>query len=129
MRTAEHNTQSACVRWFRYTHPRLANLLFAVPNGARRTRWEAAMAKAEGLTPGVADLILMIPNTKYHGLCIEMKKEEQELSVGGKVKTTRGYQSPEQKDWQAAVEAQGYRYVVCHNIVEFVNVVEGYIGR
>lgn len=34
-------------------------MAFAVPNANKRTRWQAAQAKREGMTKGVADLILV----------------------------------------------------------------------
>lgn len=33
--------------------------VFAVPNAAKRTRWQAAQAKREGMTKGVCDLIVI----------------------------------------------------------------------
>lgn len=49
-----------CVSWFRLKYPAIGKLLFAVPNGGARSRTEAAIMKAEGVTAGVADLILLI---------------------------------------------------------------------
>ena len=124
----EHNLQTACVRWFRLQYRDLAPLLFAVPNGSRRTRWEAAQAKEEGMVAGVADLLLLVPSSGCHGLCIEMK-QETEVWKNGKRTLTRTYQRPEQKAWQAAVEAQGYRYVVCRTFEEFQNTINDYLSR
>lgn len=70
--------------------------------------------KAEGVTAGVADLILLYPCNGFHGLCIEMK-------------TAKGRQQPTQKKWQEAVEAVGYKYAVCHSYDEFVNEINAYL--
>lgn len=122
MRHIESQIQQACVKWFRMQFPQIATLCFAVPNGGGRNKLEAAIMKGEGVTAGVADMLLLVPSKQYHGLCIEFKKEKTETSK-------RTYQSPEQKRWQAAVEAQGYRYAVCRSVSEFVDLVIEYLGN
>ena len=114
MREEEHNIQCACVRWFNLQWPQYRGLLFAVPNGGARSKATAGKLKAEGVVAGVSDLILLVPKQWAFALCIEMK-------------TTKGRQSPEQKEWQAKVEGEGYRYAVCHSIDEFMAVVNGYL--
>lgn len=112
----EHRIQTACVRWFRMAHPRLAPRLFAVPNGGRRDGITGARLKEEGVLAGVADLILLVPNADYHALLIEMK-------------TPKGRQSESQKAWQRAVTGNDdYLYVVCRSLEEFVRIVEQYIS-
>lgn len=103
-----------CVKWFRYQYPRLATLLFAVPNGGRRDATTGRIMKAEGVVPGVADLLLLIPSGEYHGLCIEMKTE-------------KGRQQDTQKLWQKRVEEQGYLYKIVRSFEEFKNLIEGYV--
>ena len=114
MRHTESDIQKCCVAWFRAQYPKLALNLIAIPNGGARSRVEAAIMKGEGVTAGAADLGLFVPCKGYHGLFIEMK-------------TPKGRQQPSQKAWQAAVEAQGYKYVVCHGYREFVDEVNGYL--
>lgn len=115
-RYVESDLQTACVRWFRLQYPSLALCLFAVPNGGSRNLYEAARMKAEGVTAGVADLILLIPGGGHGSLCIEMK-------------SAVGRQRPEQKAWQQAVEAVGNRYVVCRSFDEFRAVVDDYLSK
>ena len=124
MREEEHNIQAACVRWFNLQWPQYRGLLFAVPNGGARSKATAGKLKAEGVVAGVADLILLVPRwfTTWRreqgclcaGLCIEMK-------------TAKGRQSPEQKEWQARVEKMGYEYAVCRSLDEFINTIENYL--
>jgi hypothetical protein len=125
MREEEHNIQAACVRWFNLQWPEYRGLLFAVPNGGARSKATAGKLKSEGVVPGVADLILLVPRcfkahdddgwyNTIHALCIEMK-------------TAKGRQSPEQKEWQAKVEGEGYRYAVCHSLDEFMNTINNYL--
>ena len=70
MRHNESRIQTACVKWFRLQYPHFALNLFAVPNGGQRGKFEAKIMKGEGVTAGVADLLLLLPSKGYHGLCI-----------------------------------------------------------
>ena len=120
----EHALQCACVHWFRLQYPEYATLLFAVPKGGARNAITGARLKDEGVTAGVADLILLLPKWfttwrgetgfMYAGLCIEMK-------------TPTGRQSPEQRAWQAAVEAQGYKYAIVRDVLGFVKLIQEYL--
>lgn len=110
----EHRIQCACVNWFRLQYPTHATALFAVPNGGRRDRVSGAKLKAEGVLPGVSDLILLLPRGRYHGLLIEMKTES-------------GKQSQAQRDWQRDMVHRGYRYIVCHSFDEFREAIDDYL--
>jgi hypothetical protein len=114
MNHLEETLQIACVRWFRLQYRQYDGLLFHVPNGGVRSKREAAIFKAEGVTAGVADLLLLVPSKGYHGLAIEMKTE-------------KGRQSPEQKQWQKKAEQQGYRYAVCRSLDDFMATVNDYL--
>lgn len=128
MKQDEHLLQCACVRWFAYQWPQYDGLLFAVPNGGARSKATAGKLKAEGVVAGVADLILLVPQSKtyitfageimlnYNALCIEMKTE-------------KGRQSPEQKEWQAKVEAVGYKYVVVRSLEQFISEINDYLCK
>ena len=112
----EHRLQCSCVQWFRLQYPRLKNLLFAVPNGGSRNKAEAARMKDEGVTAGVADLILLTPNRFYGALCIEMK-------------AAKGRQSDTQKQWQQEAEANGAKYVVCRSLDDFRRHINEYLDK
>ena len=125
----ESRLQESCVTWFRYQYLKLALLLFAVPNGGKRTHRtivragrvityspEAKQMKKEGVTAGVSDLILLKPSSGYASLCIEMKT------------TDKGSEQREsQKVWQQAAEQAGNKYVVCRTLEEFMDVVNSYL--
>lgn len=55
----EHRIQCSCVKWFNLKYPKLKGRLFAVPNGGRRDTVTGDKLKAEGVTAGVSDLILL----------------------------------------------------------------------
>ena len=112
----ESEMQRSCKRWFDLQYPKLSRLCFAVPNGGVRNSREAAIMKAEGVTAGVADMILLVPHHGYGCLCIEFK-------------TADGRQSESQKLWQVDAEANGNKYVVVRNIDQFVNEVKKYLAE
>lgn len=114
MRHEESNIQQSCVTWFRLQYPSLSVNLFAVPNGGARRRIESAIMKAEGVTAGVSDLILLYASHGFHALCVEMK-------------TAKGRQQLTQKKWQEAVEASGYKYVICRSVDDFIEQINAYL--
>lgn len=115
MSNIESKLQKACVKWFCLQYPHLADVFFAVPNGGARSAVTGAILKAEGVRKGVADLLLLVPNKSYHGLCIEMK-------------TPKGRQSLSQRMWQWAVTRQGYKYIVIRSVEQFVTEINTYLN-
>jgi hypothetical protein len=116
MKHIESKMQINCVRWFRLQYPQYAKLLFSVPNGGSRRLAEAKILKAEGATPGVADLVLLVGNKTHHSLCLELKTE-------------KGKQSPSQKEWQQVAEQNGNKYVIVRSIYEFIDVINNYLSN
>ena len=114
-RQRESCLQAQCYAWCWNEHPETRRLLFHVENErSNGDKVDGARRKAMGLVAGVSDLILLIPRGPYHGLMIEMKTED-------------GYQREEQKTWQALVEAQGYKYVICRSLTDFQQVINSYL--
>lgn len=111
----EHRLQTSCVAWYRYRFPKMRHNLFAIPNGGRRDRLTGAKLKEEGVLAGVADLILLKSNRFYGALLIEMK-------------TSKGRQSENQKQWQSLITKDGYKYVICRNIDDFQREVINYLN-
>lgn len=116
-REQEHRTQASCVRWFRLKYPQLRKNLFAVPNGGFRTETTARKMKAEGVVAGVSDLILLKSNRYYGALLIEMKTTDK-----------RSKQSELQREWQKCMESEGYKYVVCRSLDDFMREVGDYLS-
>lgn len=97
MRQEEHNIQVAIVQYLRLR----GFEVFAIPNGGRRDAVTGAKLKAEGVTAGVADMIILLPIGNV--LFVE-------------VKTAKGRQSPAQKAFQERVESLGFNYVIWRSI-------------
>lgn len=102
-------------------------MYISVPNGVPLGRASAAQFIREGLTRGVADTLLLVARGGWHGLAIEFKTEEVIYRQGRKT-THRTYQKPEQREWQAAVEAQGWRYEVIRTFDEFTKLLVSYLS-
>lgn len=129
MRHVESKIQQLAVAFFRSRYPEYATLFFSVPNGGQRGKREAAIMVGEGMTKGVADTLLLVPRGGYHGLCVEFKKISYFWDSKGKEHYRKSGQEPEQREWQKAVEAQGYKYVVVYSYEEFVEMIQDYLGK
>ena len=117
MRQEEHHIQCAIVKWFYYAYPQYrGGLFFAIPNGGHRNIQTARSLKAEGVTAGVSDLMLLVANRGYHALCVE-------------VKTIKGRQSEFQKAWEEKVKAQGFCYAVVRSLDDFAELVWWYLNE
>ena len=129
MELTESAITQQMVSWFRFQFPRLANVLIHVPNEGKRKMKTAYRngrlvkycpsmdrLKAEGLVPGVADLLLLTPRHGYGALCIEVKTERK----GSK-------QRPSQVAWEEAATAAGNKYVVVRTFEEFQKVISEYL--
>ncbi len=114
MRQTESQLQKSCIMWFRLQYPSIARLIFAVPNGGSRNPREAAKMKGEGVTAGVADVILLKASSGYSSLCIEFK-------------TAKGRQQKTQKEWQQVVEENGNKYIICRSFDSFRDIIKGYL--
>lgn len=115
---SEHDEQVALFQWAAWcvnVVPELA-LMFAIPNGGKRSIGTARKLKAEGVKAGVPDIFLPVARHGYNGLFIEMK------SKGGKC-------SAEQKRFQDAVSYVGYLCAVCYSADEAAKFIDGYLTK
>lgn len=113
----ESELQIQCVRWFAYEYPHLRMLLYHPKNeGTANGRVRGAIAKAEGVVAGVADLILQAPSTDgFSCLAIEMK-------------TPAGRQSQEQKLFERYITAANGKYVIVRSFDDFKSIVMEYVN-
>lgn len=113
----ESELQIQCVRWFAYEYPHLRMLLYHSKNeGTANGRVQGAIAKAEGVVAGVADLILQAPSEGgFSCLAIEMK-------------TPTGRQSPDQKMFELYIKAAYGKYVVIRSFDDFKAIVKEYVS-
>ena len=71
---------------------------------------ELKRKKLTGLLPGVADLIVLIPN----------------VIIFIEVKTEKGIQSEKQKAFENKVKALGFRYEIVRSLKDFQEIVLNY---
>lgn len=95
----EHQAQCAFFAWFRYTYPG-CKLAYAVPNAAKRNVAVASWMKAEGLTAGAPDIVIDVPHGTFHGLRIELKVGNNQLTA-------------EQAVMAVQLKAEGYAVYTC----------------
>ena len=117
----EHGEQAALIRMAELHQARYPDLrwLHAIPNGGARDAITGARMKAEGVKRGVLDLQLAsgrtLPNgTRAPGIVIEMK-------VG------KGKLTPEQVEWLAHYQAEGWIAVVCYSAGDAWAALKSYV--
>ncbi|MGY3615705.1 hypothetical protein [Bradyrhizobium sp. USDA 10063] len=78
---------------------------FAIPNAGRRGFQTATKMKAEGLKAGIADVCIMMPESRTGWL---------------ELKTLRGRQSDHQKGFEARCIRLGHPYALARNLDEAI---------
>ena len=92
-------------------------LVFAVPNGGKRGKAEAVRMKAEGVLPGVPDLVIPEPRGGFCGLYVEVKRTQ-----GGRL-------SEAQEKVIAKLRARGYFVITADKGSEHAfNLVKAYLA-
>lgn len=110
----ESKQQISCVTWFRYQYPKYKKLLFAIPNGGKRTKAEAVILVEEGVVAGVPDLMLAVPRRGYHGMFIEQKYKNAPTSDN-------------QDEMIKNLQEQGYYCVICRSFEQFIQLITDYL--
>jgi hypothetical protein len=115
---SEHQSQCMVISWWRlactgYQLPEFA--LFAIPNGGARDPITGSRLKAEGVRPGIPDLMLAVKRGDYGGLAIEMKK------IGNQT-------NPTQKKVLAYLNHAGYAWDVCWTAEAAIATIKHYLA-
>ena len=114
VKISEHTHQVNLIKWFDLQYKDYRGRLFSIPNGGKRNIIVAVKLKAEGVRPGVPDLMLPVPAPGYAGLFIEMKTE-------------KGRPTDSQLDWFNFLNEQGYYASVCYGFEDAQEVINDYI--
>jgi len=114
----EHQIQSAFIEWVRYAEKQddRLSLIFAVPNGGKRSPITGAIMKREGVKAGVPDIIFPLKTDAFNGLAIEFKTPK------------KGRTSDAQVDYMALLVKYGWRVVKCTDAEAAINIVKDYLG-
>lgn len=113
----ETQLQRAVIHYIRMAAPHA--LCFAVPNGGKRSKIEAAIMKSTGVMPGVADLLLFWQR--------EIFKSERDLCGNSiayylpehgaiELKAGKNTVTPTQKDFRDKWAGLGGKYALCRSL-------------
>lgn len=116
---SEHQLQAAVIQWWGRVHHQKYTLpleaLFAIPNGGARDPITGARLKAEGVRPGIPDLMLSVRLGYRAGLFIEMKAGRNDLSDA-------------QSRVSQHLTGQGYTFAAAWSSEEAIKHIEEYLG-
>lgn len=126
MQHIEHQHQVALIRWAAQVHipvgsdikpgARVVDYLLAIPNGGKRSGpREGARLKAEGVKPGVSDLLLPLRRGGCAGLWLEMKAPGKKPN-------------PVQRDWIERMSMAGYHATWCDDWQKAAQVITQYLA-
>lgn len=107
----ESDLQENCVQWFRIKHP--DKIIYAIPNGGKRNKFEAFRLKKQGVLRGVPDLHIAEPSGAYHGLYVELKVDKNKLT-------------PDQAEMMNRLASRGYKTELCRQFEDFQIIVNSY---
>lgn len=140
----EHNAQKAVIVWWHtacLTYRLPEQLLFAIPNGSAlgvgKEDWQVRQRiirgkrlKDEGLRAGTFDLFLAVPRAPTPLIALALGHNLRGYSgLFCEMKTATGRVSLDQIQFKKAVEAQGYRAVVCRSQNEAVGAIIEYLKQ
>lgn len=127
---SEKAVQAALFDWIdllQIDHPtlgriRVGEFAYAIPNGsylagnpAQRARLANAL-RAQGLRPGIPDFAIALPVAPYHGLYVELKRDDK-ASI-----------QPNQRDWQAKLRLAGYKAEIACGFDQARECVQRYLA-
>lgn len=114
---SEHSIQAAWFDWWRLWAPAhgLSPLsAFAIPNGGGRSKAQAGLLKAEGVTAGVFDVFVALPSALWHGLFLEFKRPGEPMR-------------PEQIQFRETSHRNGYSTAMVQSTEEAIEIVTVYL--
>lgn len=110
MRFEEEQLQVRCVSFLTYKYSHV--VFHHSPNEGKRTQAQGARLKKMGMCTGFPDLFI---DDGKKALYIEFK-------------TTKGRQTPEQKDLQTRLEKIGRKYFLCRSYEDFIKICHENLG-
>ena len=110
----EHDIQAMFFEEALYKYPNETRWMHAIPNGGARNVVVASKMKQEGTKRGIWDVCLPLPRGGYHGLYIEFK-------------FGKGRLTPEQKEFGAYLQDQGYKTGIAYDVDGAMEILENYL--
>lgn len=118
MVSTETQEQIKLFQWIKL-HKNLRYCSIHIPNEGKRSLAMGRTMKKMGLRAGASDVFIAKPNSKYHGLWIELKAMDSE----GR------YRKPSTKQivFLEDMRNNGYAGLVCNGADEAIRVIETYL--
>ncbi len=110
-----------CVQFMNWCalNSRVHEHIFHIANERKANPWYGAKLKSCGTKKGIPDYFLCLPNEKYHGLFLEMKKSDQ----------VKRKKKPEQVEWNIRLLRAGYYCDFVHGWIEASELIKKYINN
>ena len=133
--TTEHSHQAAYFCWLQNNkcHQPGFEFAYAVPNGGKRGKREAARLVSEGVKKGVPDVVVPIPTWRSHdgrtmqieycGLYIEFKKPSLEKPMKGTVT------NPDQIRYRDYLLSVNYAHFVAFHYLQAIEFTINYLTQ
>lgn len=109
---SEYAIQKAVFDYIK-TQPALRGLIIHIPNEGKRHPRTGKALRDIGLTRGVFDILITLPNHGYHAAWIELKSQKGVLSLY-------------QHEFKQLQQKFGYFTAVCHDVEEAIQTIEWY---
>ncbi|MCO7576189.1 MULTISPECIES: VRR-NUC domain-containing protein [Pseudomonas chlororaphis group] len=109
--------QAALITELRICIPKVADLIYHVPNGGHRHKSVAAKLKEQGVVAGIPDLVLTMARGGYFGLYIEFKATPPNDAPI----------SASQHERIRKLNDQGYLAVVCRGHFDAMEQIRAYL--
>lgn len=113
----EGNEQAALISELRIRMPKVADLIYHVPNGGHRLKSVAAKLKRQGVVAGIPDLVLTMARGGYFGLYIEFKATPPNDAAI----------SASQHERIRKLNEQGYLAIVCRGHFDAMEAIRAYL--
>lgn len=117
----ENQEQRALVKWLRSLVD-IGPFVIKITNEGRMTVGQRCNLILTGLCPGASDLFIAVPNVKYHGLWVEMKRNKR---YSASEMATESWVS--QENFQNLMRSNGYAAFFCYGFDHAKNVIESYL--
>ena len=116
---AKNEEDRLCCALFKHwwkTYPQHRLSLTHIPNGGKRSKFQAGLFQNMGVRPGVSDYFIGVRRGNYPCLWLEVKREK-----GGRVE-------PEQITWLQAMREQGHMGIVGFGYEECLFIIDHYMS-
>lgn len=96
------------------------DLIYAIPNGGKRTKFEAHLFQQTGVRRGIPDIHVAVSRKPFFSLYIELKTWKR-------FNTKHHGCSPEQLAWHERLRFAGHKVIVSWSVSDTINKIKEYL--